>query len=702
MRLYWRQRHFQPAWAAKWMTIAATMLFLLGWNAVMAEEMFKPEDLLRMKSVRTAEISPDGQWIAYTVSVPREPGDAPGGAYDELYVASTATGESRPFIVGKVDVLKPQWHPSGKGISFLMRRDGKTTQVWQIPLNGGEAQQITDSPTSVEEYRWQENGKVLGYIAETSATAREKALKSAGYDFVFYEEEWKFQNIYLVDVDENGTAGEPRQITKNINVWDFEFAPDGKTIAASMSPKNLIDHRYAFRKIYLTDVNGSAPKLFADNPGKLGNYVFSPDGKHLAYAAALSQKDHAVSQAFVKPLAGSDSKNLTPTNFRGHAEWVGWKDNSTLYFRSNEGVETTLSEIKISAANGDSRTVVLNSATTGVIFNDPSMSSKGMAFVGESPEFPGEVFYVAAKQSKMKRLTTQNPWLAERTLGKQVAIRFNARDGLEVEGLLMYPVGYEAGKSYPLSVQVHGGPESNYSNGWISRYATPGQVMTNMGYVVYYPNYRASTGYGVEFAAYGYGDAAGKEFDDIADAIDHLVNIGLADKNRVGLGGGSYGGFASAWFATYYTEKVRAVCMFVGISDLISKRGTTDIPYEELFVHSGKKLEDMWQQSLERSPIYHAHKSKTATLIFGGTDDTRVHPAQSQELYRRMKMNDHPAVRLVQYPGEKHGNAKQTGQIDVLYRILDWYNWYVRDLKPLDGAMPPLDISDKYGIKLPE
>jgi len=165
------------------------------------------------------------------------------------------------------------------------------------------------------------------------------------------------------------------------------------------------------------------------------------------------------------------------------------------------------------------------------------------------------------------------------------------------------------------------------------------------------------------------------------------------------MAGGSYGGYASAWFVTYYTKYVKAVCMFVGISDVASKRLTTDIPWEEYYVHSGKPLEEQWKMNLERSPIYYAHQSRTATLIYGGASDTRVHPSQSLELYRLMKMNDHPAVRLVQYPGEGHGNRKQVGQIDVLYRQLDWMDWYVRDLKPLDGGMPKLDISDAYGLE---
>jgi dipeptidyl aminopeptidase/acylaminoacyl peptidase len=259
-------------------------------------------------------------------------------------------------------------------------------------------------------------------------------------------------------------------------------------------------------------------------------------------------------------------------------------------------------------------------------------------------------------------------------------------------------LGYDASKKYPLIMYIHGGPESHHDNAWNSNYSTPGQVMAGNGYLVAYLNYRSSTGYGVAYSKQGLGDPAGKEFDDIADAIDYLCDQKGGDENRVGMAGGSYGGYASAWFATYYTEKVKAVCMFVGISNLISKRGTTDIPYEEMYVHSGKPLEEQWQMNLQRSPVYYAHQSKTATLIYGGADDPRVHPTQSMELYRRMKVNKHPAVRLVQYPGEGHGNRKQVGQIDVINRQIQWFDWYVKDAKPLSNEMPPLDISDSYGL----
>ncbi len=680
---------------------SAILIFcLIGAQNLSAGEPLSPQDLLSVKSVTQAQISPNGAWIAYTVLVPRAANEAAGRAYSELYLVSPKTREIRPFITGKVNVSALQWRPDGSALAFLMKRgEDSKTQVWMIPVDGGEARPITHSETSVEKFNWHPSGNQIAYIAETPKTKREKELEKKGYGFIYYEENLKPQNLYLIAIGAPGEKIEPEPLTKDITVWSFEFSPDGKTIAAAISEKNLVDHSYMFQRVHLLNLQDKSLKQLTENPGKLGNFVFSPDGKHLAYAAALERKDHAVSQAFVVPVTGGEAANLTPAKFRGHVNWVGWKDNSTVVYKADEGVETTYSLIKLTG-NGAERQVILNSKDHGVVFDAPTFSSdfKGWAFVGGAPHVPNEVYFWSGKQ--IQRLTNVNPWLSDRKLGKQEVIRYKARDGAEVEGLLIYPVDYQAGQRYPLVVIVHGGPESHYANRWISRYAEPGQVLAGKGYAAFYPNYRSSTGYGLEYASVGYGDAAGVEFDDIADGIDYLVQQGIADGERVGLGGGSYGGFASAWFATYYTEKVKAVCMFVGISDLISKRGTTDIPYEELYVHSGRELEEIWDFSLKRSPIYWAHQSKTATLIYGGADDPRVHPSQSLELYRRMKMNNHPAVRLVQYPGEEHGNRKQPGQIDVVHRILDWYDWYVKDAKPLDGPMPPLDISEKYGLEL--
>ncbi len=670
------------------------ILFLISGH-LPAQDVLGPEDLLKLKTCTDAKISPSGNWIAYTILVPRTANESPGRAYSELYVVSAKTGEIKPMVTGKVSVKSPQWSSDSSQLAYLSKgTEEAKTQVWMIPSSGGEAKQITQATTSVLSYHWHPRKNQIIYIATSPKSERENSLSEKGYEFIYYQENLKHRNLYIQDLT---TEVEAIQLTNNITVWDFEISPDGNFIAATVSEKNLIDHRYMFRKIYLLDLGTKKLKKLTDNRGKLGNYTFSPSGLKLVYAASLTRADHQVSQVYVIDTKGGSAKNLTISDFRGHVTWVGWKDNQTILYQSGEGVWSTLS--KVNAAGGE-RHVILHSKKEGTIFKSLSYDNlcKRFAMIGSSPTTPGEVYFWNPG-NEIKRLTQSNPWLENLTFGAQKVVNYKARDGLEIEGILMYPVNYRAGQHYPLVVYIHGGPEHHNYNNWLSPYSRPGQVLAGKGYAVFYPNYRASTGYGVNFGKEGYGDPAGKEFDDIADGIEYLINEDIVDADRVGLAGGSYGGYASAWFATYYTKYVKAVCMFVGVSDLISRRGTTDIVYEELYVHSGKKLEEMWDLSLKRSPIYWAHQSKTAVLIYGGADDTRVHPSQSLELYWRLRMNDHPAVRLVQYPGEKHGNAKQPGQIDVLYRQIQWLDWYVYDKKPLDGPFPPLDISDCYGLE---
>ncbi|MDZ7721409.1 MAG: S9 family peptidase [candidate division KSB1 bacterium] len=660
-----------------------------------------PEDVLDIEYVSSARMSPDGRYIAYTVRVPRQPGDEPGGAWYELYVADVKSGKTRPFVTGEVNIYSIEWRPDASAIAFRARRgDQEHTQIWMIPVDGGEARPVTDHESGISEFHWHPNGRQIAFTAIEPETDRMQKLDDKGYDFIYFED-WRHEHLYMIDVDTDRLPVQSaEQLTRDMTVWDFTFNPDGGQIAFSASDRNLIDAYYMFRRIHILNLADKEHRPLTDNPGKLGNYEFSPDGTHLAYSAAKFRKDHAVSQAYVIPVSGGQAKNLTPEHFIGHVEWVNWKDSDTVLYMSGEKTANSLSLVD---KDGGERDIIHSSKENGgVVFSPPSYTDdfKQFALVGHTPQHPRELYYWQP-DSDLQRLTNLNPWLQERDLGEQRVVQYKARDGETIEGLLMTPPSHEK-SGLPLMVFVHGGPESHYSNGWVTYYSTPGQVLAGRGYAVFYPNYRSSTGYGLDYALTGYQDAAGTEFDDIADGIKHFVDTGLVDEDRVGLAGGSYGGFAAAWFSSYYSDLVKATGMFVGISDLISKRSTTDIPYEELYVHSGEKLENMWQFSLERSPVYHAHKNdnKTAVLIFGGKQDSRVHPSQSIEFYRRLKMNHHKAVRLVQYPGEGHGNRKQPGRIDVLYRTVDWYDWYLKDGKPVDGPMPPLDLSEKYGLDL--
>ena len=671
-------------------------LLLFTFQDNKGQDILSPKDLLSLQSCRGIQLSPDGNQILYSISKPRSPNDPPGTSQNTYWKMTLMDKVTNPLFNGEIKGSSPRWSPDGKTIGFLYGKGKGLKQVWAIPAGGGEIVQLTHAESDVSYFRWNPGGGGLAYLALTPASDKEKVLKDRGYGFIYYEENLKNKNLFIASLDQKGEYTGTRQITEGMNVWDFEFNTQGTHIAASISPKNLIDQQYMFRRIHLIDIASGDMKQISENQGKLGNYVFSPDGKNLAYTAALTINDHSVSQVYIVSLDDKMIINLTPDKFKGHVTWVSWKNNKQVFYFSEEGVYPKLNLVPL---KGGKREVLLDASESGIIFNTPEFNDDFNQFIFTGSTQADYVnIYTWNGKDEINRITDINPQLEDKVLGKQEVIQYNARDGQEIEGLLMYPVGYESGKKYPLIVYVHGGPESHHSNAWLSRYSTPGQVMSGEGYMVLYLNYRASTGYGVDFAMEGFMDPAGKEFDDIADGIDYLVKEKGADKARVGLAGGSYGGYASGWFATYYTKYVRAVCMFVGISNNISRRGTTDIPFEELYVHAGKKLEDQWQMSLERSPIYWAHQSKTATLIYGGAADTRVHPSQSMELYRRMKMNDHPAVRLVQYPGEGHGNSRQPGRIDVLYRQMEWFDWYVRDLNPLDGPMPRLDISDRYEL----
>ena len=191
------------------------------------------------------------------------------------------------------------------------------------------------------------------------------------------------------------------------------------------------------------------------------------------------------------------------------------------------------------------------------------------------------------------------------------------------------------------------------------------------------------------FSKLGQKDAAGAEFDDLLDAVDHLIEMGVADENRIGVTGGSYGGYATAWLATRHSERIAAGVMFVGISNKISKFGTTEIPQEETLVHALEYPWEKWQYNLKRSPLYHASSCRTPLLIMGGTDDPRVSPTQSDELYRALKIMDKSPVRLVRYPGEKHGNRRAASRYDYQLRLLRWFNHY---LKGEGGDPPPFGL----------
>lgn len=366
-------------------------------------------------------------------------------------------------------------------------------------------------------------------------------------------------------------------------------------------------------------------------------------------------------------------------------EQVEWADANTLHYLASKGVWSEFGSISVDG--NDINTII---PTGGPILKGFANASNGThVFDVSTPSHPDELYLMKSGETTPTRITNNNPWLDEKEFGEQEVITYTTNDGMEIEGLLIYPVDYEEGTRYPLINVIHGGPEAHYDNGWLTSYSMAGQMGAAQGFAVFYPNYRGSTGRGIEFAMSSQGDLAGAEFDDIVEGVDHLIADGIVDESKVGVTGGSYGGYATAWMSTKYSERFAAGVMFVGISNNLSKWGTSDIPEELYHVHARKRIWDDYQDYLERSPIYHVDNAKTPLLIMHGKEDTRVDPGQSYELYRHIKTRTNTPVRLVLYPGEGHGNQRATAQYDYSLRAMRWFNQY---LKGEDATRPDSEL----------
>ena len=669
------------------------------------------EQLAAIRSVHQVEIAPAGSFIAYALDVPRRPGvDPDGSAWRELHVVSVEGGTDASYVGGDVRLSSIRFSPDGQLITYLAARDGdEQASLWAIPLAGGESRRMLGFDTEISDYRISGDGKWVAFVAEEPESSARKKSIAAGYSQEIFEEDWLPKKVWLapfppfeVPFDDPAAAGGDEQSPKALDldgsVSHVRFSPDGRSLAVDIAPRPLVDDELVFRKVTIVDVAGGRILRRFDNPGKLGSFEFSPDGKHVAMISAADPNDPSAGRLLVAGTEGGPLRDVLP-DLEGEVRAFMWQDATTLMFIADEREETRLGEVDI--ADLEQKTHASSGTLSGGIrvpvMNGMSLSADGqrIALIGESPVHPPEVYTMTVGDGVPRRLTVSNPWLASAELAPQEVFHHQARDGLDLSGVLIRPLG-DPEEPAPLLLFVHGGPEGHRRNGWLSRYSAPGQLAAARGYAVFYPNYRGSTGRGVEFSKLGQHDAAGGEFDDLVDAVDALVEAGIADRERVGVSGGSYGGYATAWLATRYTERFRAGVMFVGISNKLSKGMTTEIPVEDIMVHTRFDPYTNWQFSLERSPLYHVEKCRTPLLIAGGTADTRVHPSQSLQFYRALKLIGTTPVRYVRYPGEGHGNSRAASRDDYARRLMRWMDHFVRDG---NTELPPWELRSSSGAE---
>ena len=645
------------------------LFLLIPFALVKAQSGFNADDVARTHAVTNAVISGDGKWIAYTKAVPADPYKENKPARMELHLYDLANNQSIPFFT-RSSIGGVAFRPGHNTVTFLARLEGDASRsLYEAPLMGGEAQKVFGFETGISSYQWSADGKQLAFIA-TAPKAKEDGKPKLPYQPVLFEENLPFARAYVLDWS-NKT---PLEVQLPGNFYDIQWAPDGKKLAIAVAPTPLVDDSYTKQRIHIVDAGSMKSEAQIDHSGKMGKMTWSTDSRRIAFIAGADQHDPTAGRLFVATTQGG-KPTILQRDFKGKFEDFHWTDANTLLFLASESTAATIGTIK---ADGAGMQRMKN--TSGLDISSLSRAADGnIALQASSPQHPFEVFLFDDKMASPKRLTNSNPWMDSKKLGRQEVVTYKARDGLEIEGMLIYPIDYQQGQRYPLITVVHGGPEAHYRHGWLTTYGNLGQMAAAEGYAVFFPNYRGSTGRGLEFILSSQADPAGKEFDDIVDGVDHLIESGIVDAQKVGVTGGSYGGYATGWMATRYTDRFAAGVMFVGISNKISKWGTTDIPDEEYFVHARSRIWDDYDFWLKRSPIYYAGQCKTPLLIMHGAEDTRVHPGQSMELYRHIKVRTDTPVQLVLYPGEGHGNRNATARLDYSLRAMGWFDQYLKE-----------------------
>ena len=656
---------------AKSAAITATLLAGVSLAATAQARPMTPEDVAKLERVGAMAVSPDGTQIAFTTSSLPDvtEGEDNGGFKSELKVA-TAPNTAKAYLPDDVSPGGVAFSPDGTMVTFLWSKEDEDRAVWGVPVDGGTYVKLAAiEDANVRSYRFSPDGSTIYLLADAEEDKQRTKQNKAGFNAKVYEEEFKAARMFAANA-EGGVDEDPIEIAMPGFVSAFDIGPQGRIGIVETAPTPLVDDSYTKKRVNIIDLATGNVTAEVATPGKIDDVEISPDGKQLSLIAGVDMNDPAATTLHLVDTATGSFRALNA----GAAEAVvdaEWLSNGRLAAVVHVGAQSVL---RIYNANGTVRQEI---DPGDLILTGVQAAGDTVAVSANAPQHPTELFVLSG--NRFERWTTHNPWLSEIDFGEQRTFRFTATDGQEVEGVLILPVGGVPEGGAPTIMNVHGGPEAHDSNGWQTAYSKPGQVAAGKGYAVFLPNYRGSTGYGTAFSKAHQGRYTDPEFRDIVDAKKALAAEGITDPDRTGITGGSYGGYASAWGATFYSSEYAASVMFVGISNQVSKFGTGDIPYEMYNVHSRAWPWDNWTKMLEVSPVYHVDKANTPTLILHGEEDTRVDPGQSLELYRALKVRkpDVP-VRMVFYPGEGHGNRQAASRYDYNLRMMEWFDTYLK------------------------
>ena len=665
-------------------TLILTCVFALFFSLSGSAQTPRPmnyDDVMALKTVGATAISPDGKMVAYTLSYSDMKENE---RHTEIWMVAAEGGKSRRFTTGKNDAA-PAWSPDGQTLAFISTRgtgDAAKPQIYLLSPFGGESEKLTDSKTGVSSFTWSPDSKHIAYVAQVPLTDAEEKKQKDKDDAQVVDTNFRYSHLWTIEVNSTASSSErvtAKEIIKaDLVLSDPQFSPDGKRISYTANPTTKADDGN-LSDIYITNFDGSgAPRKLYENPGPDFGARWSPDGKWISFSSRDTKNGNlGFPGLHIIAAEGGTSRQVIP-NFDRTFSSVTWsRDGSTLYFSSPQ--RTTSQLFSVPASGGEAKMISSGDAViSGASFTN---NADKIAFTRGDVQHPADVYISSAASFNPTKLTDHNPQLKDIALGRSEVIKWKSKDGLEIEGVLIYPVGYEAGKRYPLIANIHGGPSGAWMQSFPGSWGNFAHVWAGKGWATFLPNVRGSSGYDEKFLLSNVKDWGGGDYQDIQTGLDELIKRGIADPEKLGQAGWSYGGYMTAWTLTQ-TNRFKAVMVGAGLTNMYSMYSTNDLQ-SVLDGYFGGEPWDMTDLYWSRSAMAHIKKAKTPTLILHGGNDTRVPTGQAQELYMGLKKNNVP-VQLVFFPREGHGLMEPRHQLDKMKREYAHFAKFVLGIEAIE------------------
>ena len=630
-----------------------------------------PELMLKVNTIPSVRPSPDGKKVAFTVTEATMTADR-SEYVTQIHLANADGSGSTQLTFADKSSTDPQWSPDGSFLAFTSSRSGKNN-IYLMRIGGGEAEQLTNAKSAVSSFAWAPDGRSIAFTMRDPQSEDEEKASKAKDDWRWIDENLKLNQLYVIAVQKSPDGKrEPRKIiTANFNVEEFDWSPDGMHIVFSHTgTPNAND--WTTSDISIAEVASGDTRKLVSSTAAESDPLYSRDGKWIAFAMTDDPPRWATDAAiWVISASGGKPKRLGDTP-DGQPNPIGWSaDGKQILFSEARGTATQIYSASVETGS------LAELSKPAAVYTGISLNRAGtkLGFAMQSADRAPEAFVSGVESFSPVKVSKVNTSLPGVPLGRTEVIKWKSTESMEVEGLLTYPANYESGKRVPLLLVVHGGPTGVFGQSFIgNRGAYPVAAFAARGYAVLRVNPRGSSGYGTKFRFANMKDWGGGDYRDLMAGVDQVIKMGVADAERLGVMGWSYGGFMTSWIITH-TKRFKVASVGAGVTNLMSFNGTADIPS---FVpdYFGAEFWDDPEMYRAHSAMFNVKGVSTPTLIQHGEADDRVPISQGYELYNALKRQKVP-VRMIVLPRQPHGPNEPRMVLKLMQTNLEWFDKYL-------------------------